>query len=1036
MEAAGPSQRPCASPKIFDVFINHRGPDVKESLASQLYNSLEEKGCRAFLDSQELEKGDFFPSAIKDAINSAAVHIAIFSKRYAESFWCLEELRLMLKTKAKLIPVFYDVAPEELRRIEKGKYGLAFEKYKEKGRYLDKLEDWKKALHLVSSISGYDLTKDNQQNSEKELKKIVSKVLEEVEKTRPIDVAKNPVGLNELVENFERRCQMVSEQKVGMIGIFGSGGVGKTTLAKELFNRKRLQYHGSCFLFDVREASSKGELPYLQSKLLEDLLKEKRRFQSTDEGASYLRHRLEKSQSMRFLLVVDDIDQPKQLESLLDIESLPCGSLVMVTTRDERVLIRTGITLRYIMPRMDLNNSRELFCLHAFHQRRPATGYEDLVENFVKVCEGLPLSLQVLGGHVHGSCDKDYWQLELDKVRKMLPEDIICRLKISFDALDSEQKQIFMDIACFFVGKPKNMAMIIWEGSGWSGEHALQTLIDKCLVHEVKSWDLLLRMHDNLRDLGRQMAVELGTPCRIWRPRDLQFLALKGFKNILTEANGHSFRCLNSTFDKDTGTHITYFLGNSNNSAQTSTILLWFEVKRGHSKRIPSWIPLQNLRSLSILEEPSGIPYSLWQHMYRRCLRTLISHETQLWKSIAQGLSQLKELQLHGMHLREFPTSLGMLTHLDKLDITRWCKETIEGKMLSDTLKKLINLRTLTLRHLKVSGKVTFGKSGEASPMTRIETIHIEGLKLLTNVSIVGDHCPSLKSLHITNMSKLSEMDLTGVTTLDSLMLVCCRKLKRAAGNFDLKNLVSLSIVGCQQFEELSGYIALSCPVSPMTRIETLDIDGLKLLTKVLISGEHCPSLKTLHITNMSNLSEMELIGVTTLNFLMLGSCIKLKRIARNFDLKNLESLRIVECQQFEELPSLATLSCLRNITLDGCQKLQNITEIEKLKELKSLYLSTGDRAAWNCIQMFQRMPSEFTTVIGRAGNAAESTINANLFSDMIGVDAVSDIHVNENGEIEATLNSPESLSDIIVCAVVQSPGRNILDSYSHEFFP
>ncbi|GLJ48572.1 hypothetical protein SUGI_1024670 [Cryptomeria japonica] len=127
------------SPILFDMFINNRGPDVKHTLANQLHKSLRDLGLKTFLDSEEVELGEAFPSTINDAICSSSVHIAIFSKRYAESAWCLAELDLMLHTKCKIIPVFYDVAPLHLRYIENGVYADSFAKHKEKGRYLNKL---------------------------------------------------------------------------------------------------------------------------------------------------------------------------------------------------------------------------------------------------------------------------------------------------------------------------------------------------------------------------------------------------------------------------------------------------------------------------------------------------------------------------------------------------------------------------------------------------------------------------------------------------------------------------------------------------------------------------------------------------------------------------------------------------------------------------------------------------------------------------------------------------------------------------------
>ncbi|KAH9288254.1 hypothetical protein KI387_032371, partial [Taxus chinensis] len=89
---------------------------------------------------------------------------------------------------------------------------------------------------------------------------------------------------------------------------------------------------------------------------------------------------------------------------------------------------------------MDRDAARELLCWHAFKKPHPVSGYNDPVEAFMNGCGGLPLSLQVLGTHVHGR-DQNYWRLELNKVKKMLPKDIQQRLKISINALDSEEKQ-------------------------------------------------------------------------------------------------------------------------------------------------------------------------------------------------------------------------------------------------------------------------------------------------------------------------------------------------------------------------------------------------------------------------------------------------------------------------------------------------------------------------------------------------------------------------------------------------------------------
>ncbi|XP_059065049.1 disease resistance protein Roq1 isoform X2 [Cryptomeria japonica] len=786
--SSSPHERSIVSAKQYDVFISHRGPDVKQTIAKQLYELFKARECRAFLDRPEIEAGDSITSAIDNAICSSRVQIAIFSKGYAESSWCLDELVLMLQqTDALFIPVFYNVQPWELRHIDdkkkmkkkkKSQYAAAFSDYRMKGRNLDKLDEWKKALASAADISGYELSLQQEDLCEKIVSRVVQ-VVQEKEKSIPLHVAKYPIGLGEVVQDFERCCS----KTVGIVGIFGLGGSGKTTLAKELFNKRRSGYHTSCFISDVRESHARGELHSLQSQLFKALFDEDRKFMNIDEGLGKLKDRLGRARLLHFLIVFDDIDHQHQLDALLPEGVLGSGSLVIITTRDKNV-IRTADFL-YKMMKMEKNHAKNLFCSHAFRRRDPPTAYDKLVESFVEFCGGLPLSLSVLGAHVYAK-DDYYWELELEKVKKIQPNDIMQRLKISFDGLDREEKQIFIDIACLFNKKNevydlKGKAITIWKASGWSAEHAVQTLQDKCLLELVdyiryqrpfENYKQYFEMHDHLRDLGRQMADDLGPP-RLWRPDILRSMGAKGFKEILAETKG---RCFHSFYDSSLQIEITYF------TAETD--LLWLETRGSllfeKLKSIPSWIPLQKLQCLSI--EGVGELWSTFQQQLQN--KTQASFELRkLWIRKSSSLQKL-------------PTE--MFIHLEELYINS-CLEETNATSFVQSVKQLSNLRSLVLESGSFSGSLDsinldFSTSNR---MDSLKIIQLYSIQKISKLVISGEMCPRLQSLEVQHMHTLEEIELKQLERLNTLEVSKCWQLESISGLSSVAGLRVLRVYSC-----------------------------------------------------------------------------------------------------------------------------------------------------------------------------------------------------------------------------------------------
>jgi hypothetical protein len=134
----------------------------------------------------------------------------------------------------------------------------------------------------------------------------------------------------------------------------------------------------------------------------------------------------------------------------------------------------------------------------------------------------------VFGALLRGKNDRSYWQDQLDRLKKILPSEIQERLKISYEALNEEEKQIFLDTACFFIGQNKDQAISIWNASRWKGRLGFQILQDKCLV-EVDHWNNIY-VHDHLRDVGRDV-VGSSWPRRLcrWTESVIEDLLQKSF---------------------------------------------------------------------------------------------------------------------------------------------------------------------------------------------------------------------------------------------------------------------------------------------------------------------------------------------------------------------------------------------------------------------------------------------------------------------------------------------------------------------------
>lgn len=323
-------------------------------------------------------------------------------------------------------------------------------------------------------------------------------------------------------------------EEVRFVGIWGMGGIGKTTLAKLVFKKFHNQFAISCFLENVREVSSERDgLLCLQRKLLSHLKINSLRIESLDQGRETIRNLLF---NKKVLLVLDDLSSDTQLENLAGMQGwFGPGSRIIITTRDKHLLVSLGVCESYDVQILNSEESLQLFCQKAFRRGKPEEAFVELSKQVVQFAGGSPLALKVLGSFLCGR--KAYiWEDAVKMLQQDLQNDIYKTLRISYDGLRDMEKAIFLDIACFFKGSPKDHATQILRNCGFNSVIGIDILIEKSLI-TCDWWHL--GMHDLLQEMGRNIVLheslnDASKRSRLWSLKDIDQVLRNKTVRILT----------------------------------------------------------------------------------------------------------------------------------------------------------------------------------------------------------------------------------------------------------------------------------------------------------------------------------------------------------------------------------------------------------------------------------------------------------------------------------------------------------------------
>ncbi|XP_004308393.1 PREDICTED: uncharacterized protein LOC101300767 [Fragaria vesca subsp. vesca] len=507
----------------YDVFLSFRGVDTRKGITFELFDRLQHKrGIKTFMDDQDLPAGAAISPTLLAAIEESRFAIVVFCRNYASSTWCLEELVKIcqcMEDENRILPLFYHVDPSDIR-YQKRSFEEAFTKHVKSNRHESKkVQEWRDALAKVANSSGWHT---QNYKTERELADAIVDFVCSI--VQPIEIIMGDFEVFEATrEAMEKVMKALEDDKVSTVGVYGMGGVGKTTMVKHVGDQARK--NGIFHYVIMAVMSQSPDLTEIQHTLAE-LLGIDLQGKSQKGRASRLNKEIMRKN--KILIILDDIWERIELSSIgipSYKELQKCNSKVLVTTRIQNVCHAMECQEMITLNILSKEDSWTLFMRNA-RSSFETTIFRDVARKVARECCGLPIALIAVAKAL-GDKDLREWKKAAQRLNKSQTANLDDKgdasqcIKLSYDYLkDEDCKTCFLVCSLF----PEDYDIPIEDlfryaiGKGVfrdadTIEEARETL--HMVVTYLKNSSLLLnsdkelcvKMHDVIRDTTMKIAL-------------------------------------------------------------------------------------------------------------------------------------------------------------------------------------------------------------------------------------------------------------------------------------------------------------------------------------------------------------------------------------------------------------------------------------------------------------------------------------------------------------------------------------------------